>query len=70
MKKTILVIGSNSFCGSSFIDYALNQNNKVIGVSRSNQPNNIFLKYTTNRNIENYYFYRIDLNKKNDLLIK
>ena len=33
--KTVLVIGSNSFSGSDFVDLLLEKNYHVIGVSRS-----------------------------------
>ena len=35
--KKVLIIGSNSFAGSDFIDFLLNKNFKVYGVSRSSQ---------------------------------
>ena len=40
-----LVLGSNSFSGSSFISEAINQGNEVLAISRSEQPNQIFLPY-------------------------
>ena len=45
MKNSVLVIGSNSFSGSSFINYLLDKNLFVIGISRSEENKNIFLKY-------------------------
>ena len=36
--ETVFVIGSNSFSGASFVDFALKQNVKVIGTSRSDEP--------------------------------
>ena len=47
MKKTILVIGSNSFSGANFINHLLQKKHKVIGVSRSTEINSIFLPYKT-----------------------
>ena len=44
--KKILVIGSNSFSGSNFVSNALNEGYEVIGVSRSEQPDPVFLSYT------------------------
>ena len=38
----------------------------MIGVSRSSQIDKIFLPYKKNRNIKNFQFYKIDLNKKRD----
>lgn len=63
MKKKILVIGSNSFSGSNFINFCLSNNYKVIGISRTNQINKIFLTYSENKNIKNFSFFRCDLNK-------
>ena len=45
MKSSIVkiaVIGSNSFSGASFVDFALANNLSVMGISRSEQPNDIF----------------------------
>ena len=41
--KTVLVVGSNSFSGASFVDYLLSKNVKIIGTSRSIEPNQAFL---------------------------
>tara|TARA_B100001057_G_scaffold501283_1_gene623183 strand:- start:25468 stop:26466 length:999 start_codon:yes stop_codon:yes gene_type:complete len=69
MNGSILVIGSNSFAGSNFSNYLLNKNLKVIGVSRSQEINKIFLKYKTNKNYKkNFFFKKIDINKDKDIL--
>ena len=57
-KKYILVIGSNSFSGSSFIDFALKKNFNIIGISRSKQPNTLFLKYKNNKNYNKFKFLK------------
>ena len=44
MTKKILVLGSNSFAGSNFIDYCLFKRCKIYAISRSSE-NNVFLKY-------------------------
>ncbi len=67
--KKCMIIGSNSFIGSSFVDYLLSKKYKIIGVSRSNQPNDIFLKYKNNTNIKNFSFVKINLNKNISQLI-
>ena len=46
--KHIIVLGSNSFAGSSFINYALNKNYKIIGISRSKEKSKLELKYKDN----------------------
>ena len=65
--KKILVIGSNSFAGSNFINFLLNKKMKVIGVSRNYQINKEYLKYKNNKNIQNFKFYKVNLNIKKDL---
>ncbi len=68
MKHPILIIGSNSFAGSSFCDYLLDKKKKVIGVSRSKEINEIFLKYKHNKKYKkNFTFYQIDLNKDKEI---
>lgn len=60
--ETILVVGSNSFSGSSFADFALALGGKVIGTSRSNEPCDVFLPYKWHDN-NNFSFHALDLNK-------
>ena len=60
--ETILVVGSNSFSGASFVDFALSQGANVIGTSRSIEPINAFLPYKWHDHA-NFEFRRIDLNK-------
>lgn len=61
--ETYLVIGSNSFSGSDFIDLLLEDPAKqVIGISRSPEKNLMFLPYKTKKN-PNFKFYQLDLNK-------
>ena len=65
--KKVLIIGSNSFAGSDFIDFLLTKNIKVFGVSRSKENNKIFLRYKNNKNLKNFKFHKINLNLKKDL---
>ena len=68
MINPILIIGSNSFAGSNFCDYLLGKKLNVIGVSRSKEINQIFLKYKNNKNYKkNFLFYKIDINKDKDI---
>jgi dTDP-glucose 4,6-dehydratase len=61
--KKVIVIGSNSFSGSDFIDLLLeNGGYHVIGVSRSPEKSSLFLPYKK-RNSEKFQFHQIDLNK-------
>ncbi len=68
------VIGSNSFSGSNFINYLIGKNYEVVGVSRSEEIDRVFLpyKWDINKNVsdENFKFYQIDLNKDLDKLMK
>ena len=71
---TFLVIGSNSFSGSNFVNYLIKSNYKVIGVSRSKEPHVNFLPYlwgnkNTNSFKDKFTFEQIDLNKDLDKLI-
>ena len=70
----ILVIGSNSFSGSHFVLHALEKGFEVLGVSRSDQINEIFLPYKWGQNNQNlinkFQFLQIDLNKDQSKLIR
>lgn len=59
----ILVLGSNSFSGASFIDFMLNKKFNVIAISRSKEYKELFLKYKSNKNIKNLKFYQVNINK-------
>lgn len=61
--KKVLVIGSNSFSGSDFIDLLLEKNEYIVmGVSRSPEKGSLFLPYKS-RNTKNFQFHQIDLNR-------
>ena len=62
MKDRYLIIGSNSFSGSNFINYILSKKVKVIGTSRSNEINKIYLSYKKNKLVKNFSFFKVDLN--------
>lgn len=67
MPEKIIVIGSNSFSGASFVSFALAQGYEVIGLSRSAEPNDVFLPYKFNgKNIE---FHQLDLNHDLDKIM-
>ncbi len=63
--KKILVLGSNSFTGSHFINYILEKTDaKVIGISRSDEYDPIFLPYLYKKERpKNFNFYKLDVNK-------
>jgi len=66
-KENFLVIGSNSFSGSHFVNYLLSKGHKTIGVSRSKEIREIFLPYKKNINYKLFSFYKIDLNNDRDV---
>lgn len=62
-KRRIVVIGSNSFSGSDFIDLLLDdERNEVVGISRSPEKSALFLPYKR-RQGANFKFYQMDLNR-------
>jgi len=66
--KKVLVIGSNSFSGSDFIDLLLEKEiYQVIGISRSPEKSPLFLPYRK-RNSPLFQFHQIDLNQDLDRL--
>ena len=50
----ILVLASNSFSGSSFVNHLLTADHKVIGVSRSVENLPIFSLYQNHKNFKNF----------------
>ena len=58
----ILVLASNSFSGSSFVNHLLTADHKVIGVSRSVENLPIFSLYQNHKNFKNFTFKQVDLN--------
>ena len=70
MPNKFLVIGSNSFSGAQFIKYLLENGNNVIGVSRSNEINDVYLPYKWANKKENFKFYSIDINNQLDELVE
>lgn len=59
---TVFVVGSNSFSGASFVDFALSQGARVIGTSRSPEPIPALLPYKWHDH-GNFAFHQLDLNK-------
>lgn len=65
-----LVIGSNSFSGASFADYALERGASVTGVSRSPQPHPVFLPYRWAPRPGSFTFHQLDLNRDLDAIMQ
>ena len=59
--EKVIVIGSNSFSGSHFVDYTLEQGLDVIGISRSSEPHSVFVPYKKRKDAP-IRFFRCDLN--------
>jgi dTDP-glucose 4,6-dehydratase len=76
--EKILVIGSNSFSGSHFVAEALRKGHQIWAVSRSPEPDSIFLPYrwanqATGQALadeDNFRFQSVDLNRHLDDLIE
>lgn len=60
--ETVFIVGSNSFSGATFVDFALRQGVRVTGTSRSQEPIDAFLPYKWHDHA-NFCFYPLDLNK-------
>jgi dTDP-glucose 4,6-dehydratase len=65
-KKKVVVIGSNSFSGSDFIDLLLEKGNySVVGLSRSPEKSALFLPYKRHQSAA-FEFYQMDMNQDLD----
>jgi len=72
LSERLFVIGSNSFTGASFVDFALTQGAEVIGCSRSKQPASPFLPYAWGNPAakDKFEFAQLDLNNDTDAMIE
>lgn len=62
--EKLVVLGSNSFSGSDFIDHSLTETDFIIhGISRSPEKNPLFLPYKKNSNLSRFSFHQMDLNQ-------
>ena len=61
--ERIIVIGSNSFSGATFIRHLLEKGHEVIGISRSPEYNNVFLPYKwLEEELDKFQFDQANLN--------
>lgn len=60
---TYLILGCNSFAGSTLVDHLLSKGERVIGINRSLEYSPVLRPYSINPNIKNFTFYQADLNK-------
>lgn len=73
MREKIVVIGSNSFSGASFIAYCLSRGLEIIGISRSKEPVEAFLPYRWDDLCEangSFEFKRHDINHDTDAIAR
>jgi dTDP-glucose 4,6-dehydratase len=67
--ERVLVIGSNSFSGASFIRHLLDLGLEVVGISRSGEPIPAFLPYAWG-NHDSFAFNQLDLNGDLDRIVE
>lgn len=71
MSEKFIVIGSNSFSGASFVSFLLEKGHQIIGVSRSQEPDDVLLPYKWHKEAKNkFHFEKVDLNHDLKKLIK
>ncbi len=71
MNEKVVVLGSNSFSGSHFVTAALEEGLSVIGISRSQEPEAVFLPYRWKEHIrDKFSFFQLDLNHDMDQIMK
>lgn len=59
----VVVFGANSFSGQDFVDLLLdNPATEVIGVSRSPERDDLFLRYKLGKDLSRYRYYQLDMN--------
>ena len=70
MKKKILVLGSSSFSGASFIKYLIEKNNfEIFGTYRKNKKK-FQLPYKFSKNYRTFKNFQIDFSKNKKFLKK
>lgn len=67
--RKLLVLGSNSFAGATFVDEALGRGCTVVGASRSPEPHDIFLPYRRNPAAAEFSFHQLDINRDLERLV-
>lgn len=66
--ERFLVLGSNSFSGSHFVRHLLDLGHEVLGASRSEEPDEVFLAHRWG-DVTSFRFEQIDLNHDLDRLM-
>jgi dTDP-glucose 4,6-dehydratase len=63
MSHKIAVLGANSFSGQDFVDLLLDApDSEVIGVSRSAERSELFLRYKLRSDLSRYRYFSMDIN--------
>ena len=69
-RPTIVVLGANSFSGQDFVDLLLdNPEYRVVGISRSPERTSLFLKYLSRRDLSQYQYHALDMNRDMDAIL-
>jgi len=71
--QRIVVIGSNSFSGASFVSHCLREGWQVLGTSRSAEAHPVFLPYRWQRTpdeLDRFRFAQLDLNRHTTELLE
>lgn len=62
--KTVVVMGSNSFSGSDYVDLLLEETSyNVVGISRSPEKTALFLPYKKRPDLSRFTFHALDMNR-------
>ncbi len=65
IQRKIVILGANSFSGQDFVDLLLdNPANDVIGVSRSPERSELFLRYKLRKELSHYRYAQLDFNRQ------
>ena len=64
-----LVIGSNSFSGSHFVNALLDKNFECFAISRSSHLEDVFCPYAWEKQKKKPTFYQLDINKNNSEIV-
>lgn len=71
MNKKVVVLGANSFSGQDFVDLLLDDPSyDVVGVSRSPERSDLFLKYRTRPDLSRYRYHALDMNRDMPALLE
>jgi len=69
--QKIVVLGANSFSGQDFVDLLLDQPGcEVIGVSRSTERSDLFLRYRLRADLSHYRYFQLDMNRDMPSLLR